>query len=233
MTGIATIEPVQCLEGERLADAVYRTLRAAVHQGRIATGTRLIEQELAAALNVSRTPVREALRRLEADGLLESTPHRGFVVVDLLDDAQVVYGIRQRLEGLAAALAAHRITVPQLEELDAVQTRMEALLADGGAESVRELAQLNEVFHTGVTDAAGSPRLIRLVGHLAPAYISHQVVALYSEEQRRRSFEGHRQILDALWNRDAEMADRLVQEHLENGKQVVLKGLAEKPPTVA
>lgn len=233
MTGITAIEPVQCLEGERLADAVYRSLRAAVHQGRIATGTRLIEQDLAEALAVSRTPVREALRRLEADGLLESTPHKGFVVVDLLDDAQVVYGMRQRLEGYAAALAAHRITVPQLEALDQVQTRMEALLPNTDPASVRELARLNEIFHTGVNEAAASPRLIRLIGQLAPAYISHQVVGLYSDDQRRRSFEGHRRILEALWNRDADLADRLVQEHLENGKQVVLKGLAEEPPTVA
>jgi DNA-binding GntR family transcriptional regulator len=233
MTGISAIEPVHSVEGERLADAVYRTLRAALHQGRIATGTRLIEQELAEALNVSRTPVREALRRLEADGILESIPHRGFVVVDILDDAQVVYAMRQRLEGLAAALAAHRITVPQLEALDEVQTRMEALLSSTDPESVRELARLNEIFHTAITEAAGSPRLYRLVGQLAPAYLSHQVVGLYSDEQRRQSFEGHRRILDALWKRDAELADRLVQEHLENGKRVVLAGLAEEPPTVA
>lgn len=211
--------------GERLADAVYRALRRGVADGAAPAGTRLVETDVADTLGVSRTPVREALRRLEADGILESAPHRGFVVRDLLEDAATVYAMRQRLEGLAARMAAEHVTVPQLKELDRVQEEMEQLLDDDSPAAVAELARLNSVFHTLINEAAGSPRLSRLVSDLAPMYVSRQVVTMYSQAERRASFESHRQILAALWARDEEAADRLVQEHLEKGKRLVLNRL--------
>lgn len=218
--------------GERLADRVYRAVRRAIGDGDLLAGARLVETEVAEMLGVSRTPVREALRRLESDGVLASEPHRGFAVVDLLEDAAVVYQVRQRLEGLAAQLAAENITVPTLKELDHVQVQMERILDDDAPETLHELAVLNSVFHDTISEAASSPRLRRLVKDLVPQYVSRQVVTLYSAEQRRESFEGHRQILDALWRRDGELADRLVQEHLEKGKQVVLAQLARRRDTV-
>lgn len=220
------------MPGGRLADGVYQAVRRAISDGELVGGQRLVETEVAETLGVSRTPVREALRRLEADGVLTSEPHRGFVVVDVLEDAAVVYGIRQRLEGFAAQLAAENITVPMLKELDQVQLQMEGILHDDSPETLHELAVLNSLFHDRVSEAAGSPRLRRFVKDLVPQYVSRQVVTLYTAEQRRESFEGHRQMLDALWRRDGALADRLVQEHLEKGKQVVLAQLAQRRVTV-
>lgn len=214
--------------GERLADGVYRALRRGIADGLVPARTRLVETDVAEVLGVSRTPVREALRRLETDGMLESAPHRGFVVCDPLEDAATVYTMRQRLEGLAARMAAEHITVPQLKELDRAQAEMERLLDDDSPGAIAELGRLNAVFHTLINEAAGSPRLSRIISYLAPMYVSRQVVTMYSEAERRASFESHRQILAALWARDEETADRLVQEHLEKGKRVVLDRLERR-----
>jgi DNA-binding GntR family transcriptional regulator len=207
-----------------LSDAVYQAIRDALRQGDIATGSRLVEGDLAAALSVSRTPVRDALRRLEADGLVRSEPNRGFVVADLMDDAAQVFLIRERLEGLAAALAAEHITRPELESLDPLQQEMEAIVGSNRG-AVDRLVELNGELHRRITAACGSPRLIRMIERLHPEYMSFQVLRLYSDEQRRRSIREHREILDALWRREPELADIGIQRHLEHGKEVVLASM--------
>ena len=98
------------------ADAVYEAIHTALMKGEYPTGTRLIEGNVATFMKVSRTPVREALRRLEGDGLIRSTGSgRGYIVADLLADAEHVFLIRERLEGLGAALAAQNITSSEMK----------------------------------------------------------------------------------------------------------------------
>lgn len=222
--------PVIAESGERLADAVYRVLHSKLSTGQLSTGTRLVEADLAEQLGVSRTPLREALRRLEAEGTVESSPHRGFVVVDLLADAEIVYAIRQRLEGLAAAEAARRITLAELENLQELHEEMEARGGDDRPEALQELVNLNKQFHESINEAAASRRLNNLVRSLAPAYISRQVISFYTPEERKHSWRQHREILDALWKRDTSRADSAVQEHLASGMNVVLRGLATNLP---
>jgi DNA-binding GntR family transcriptional regulator len=205
----------------RLSDGVYASIRAALGDGSFQAGSRLVETELAAALSVSRTPVRDALRRLEADGLVRSEPHRGYVVTDLMADAALVFLIRERLEGLAAALAAESITRPQLEELDGLQEAMEHIVGTHPMD-VDRLVELNGELHRRITDASNSPRLIRMIERLHPQYMSYQVLRLYSDDERRRSIQEHREILDALWRRDSDEAERAIHAHLEHGKEVVL-----------
>ncbi len=204
-----------------LSDAVYQAISAALRQDRFATGSRLVEGDLAAALGVSRTPVRDALRRLESDGLVHSEPNRGYVVADLMEDAAHVFLIRERLEGLAAGLAAASITRPELEELDGLQARMEQIVKAEPIDT-ETLVQLNGQLHQRITEASRSPRLIQLIARLNPQYMSYQVLRLYTDEQRGRSIREHREILDALWQRDSETAERVIHQHLEHGKEVVL-----------
>lgn len=223
-----SLPPLDGGPGVPLSQAVYQSLHQAIGEGRIPAGGRLIENDIARLLGVSRTPVREALRRMQSDGTLESTPHRGFVVVDLMDDAAVVFQVRERLEGLAAALAAKRITVAELTELDRIQTRIEGLAPGAEGEAVDEMARLNAAFHTRINEASGSARLRTLVEHLTPAYVSYQVVTFYRPDERARSVQGHRRILDALWARDHDLADQLVQDHLEMGKRIALQRLTAR-----
>lgn len=204
-----------------LSDAVYHSISQALRAGRFEANSRLVESELAEALGVSRTPVRDALRRLESDGLVRSEPNRGYVVADLMEDVVHVFLIRERLEGLAAAMAADTITRPELEELDALQAEMEQLLAAVPAD-IDRLVELNGRLHQRITEASRSPRLIRLIERLHPQYMSYQVLRIYSDDERRRSIREHREILDALWQRDSDTAERVIHLHLEHGKEVVL-----------
>jgi DNA-binding GntR family transcriptional regulator len=204
-----------------LAEAVYESVSAALRRGQIPSGSRLVEGDLAQALAVSRTPVREALQRLEGEGLVKPAANRGYVVADLMADAEVVFLIRERLEGLAASRAARNMTLVQLETLQALQTEM-VQVVESRVVDVERLVDLNHEFHKRITHASGSPRLVRLVDRLHPEYVSYQVIRSYDEEGRRRSINEHQAVLDALWNRDSALADRLIQSHLEHGKAVVL-----------
>lgn len=204
-----------------LSDAVYHAISRALRVGRLPAGSRLVEAELAGALAVSRTPIRDALRRLESDGLVHSEPNRGYVVADLMEDVAHVFLIRERLEGLAAGMAAGNITRPELDELDALQREMEGLVASAPMD-VERLVELNGALHQRITNASGSARLIRMIERVHPQYMSYQVLRLYSDDQRRRSIREHREILDALWQRDSETAEQAIHRHLEHGKAVVL-----------
>lgn len=204
-----------------LSDAVYSSISQALRGGRFAANSRLVEADLAIALGVSRTPVRDALRRLESDGLVRSEPNRGYVVADLMEDVAHVFLIRERLEGLAAGMAAESITRPELEDLDRLQVEMEGLVATTPTD-VERLVELNGELHQRITEASRSPRLIKLIERLHPQYMSYQVLRLYSDEERGRSIREHREVLDALWQRDSTTAEQVINRHLEHGKQVVL-----------
>lgn len=205
-----------------LGEAVYRSISSALRRGAIAKGSRLVEGELAQALAVSRTPVREALQRLEGEGLVRPAANRGYVVADLMADVEAVFMIRERLEGLAASLAARNITLAALESLQALQEEMVAV-SEARSLDIERLVELNRQFHDRITQASESPRLIRLVDRLHPEYVSYQVIRSYDEEGRRRSISEHQTVLDALWHRDPASADRLIQAHLEHGKAVVIE----------
>lgn len=223
--------PVVVEPGVPLADGVYRALQAAISDGVLASGARLVETELTEKLGVSRTPVREALRRLQSEGVIEARPHRGFVVVDLMQEAETIYSIRQRLEGLAASIASQRITVPELNALDALQTEMDRLIEDLTPANAERIADLNREFHAGINGASQSSHLLRLIAAMSPTHLLRSVTSQYSEKTLRQSMSSHRRILQALWNRDGDLADRLVQEHVGHGKAVVVD-MARNPDDV-
>ena len=209
----------------RLVERVHRAVGAALRQGAIPPGVHLVEAELASLLKVSRTPVREALRRLEAEGLVRFAPNRGFVALDWMTDAEQVFLIRERLEGLAARLAAQRISLVDLEQLADIQSRLEAAIEAVVPARSSDVVRLNGEFHKLISRCADSPRLLSLIERMQVDYVSYQVVRAYSHEQLLESVAEHREIVDALWRRDFESADSLVQRHLARGKRIVLAGL--------
>jgi DNA-binding GntR family transcriptional regulator len=207
-----------------VAAAVLEAIRQAIVVGQLEAGHRYFENELAAELGVSRTPVREAVRSLAAQGLVVNAEgRRGFVVVDPRQDVAVVYEIRKGLEGLAARLAADHITVPQLQNLDATLEAMLSLIdADNVEENRDRIAELNNAFHTAINEASGSARLVTLIEQLAPIYRSRRLVRFYSAETLRNSHASHQAILRALWTRDGELADQLTRGHINHGQQFTL-----------
>lgn len=208
------------------ADQVHQILREALLNSKFAPGERLVETQLAEMLGVSRTPVREALSKLEAEGLVEPAATGGVVVRDLENDLVEIYELRRRLEGYAAALAAKRIKAQELEALDGVRREALAMI---DAPSPERRAELNNRFHTLLTAASHSPRIVRLVNDYRDYFLNRDFIRYYDRETGLAQHEQHRQIVEALRAGDAERCERLVWDHFERALEVIQRGLKAEP----
>lgn len=197
---------------------VRETLRRAILGGALTGGTRLVQADIAEQLEVSTTPVREALRDLAADGLIRFDPHRGAVVRELdLAELMEIYEIRAALEPLAIRKAAKRITPEQLAEAAALQDKMDAE-TDPGA-----WTELNTRFHRLLEAASGAPRLesiVRSVQEASAIYVAH---SLDLQPARMRSGNReHRRLIAALKAGDGERAAKVLTEHLDKTLKAIL-----------
>lgn len=195
-----------------LGDQVYLSLRKKITRGIVPPGTRLVEDELADEFSVSRTPIREALRRLEQEKLVKREPGAGLTVPELsaIDTAEII-GIRSVLEGYAARLAASRIDEAELAALvDLHAKTKEATLA----ENRDRLVNLNTAFHDSITKASHSRRCIEMVQQLRDFVLAYRIRILSTREARVRSLEEHNAILCALQDRNPEQAEHLVRDHV-------------------
>jgi DNA-binding GntR family transcriptional regulator len=204
--------------------AATEVIREAILDGRLEPGRRLKEEELARELGISRTPVREALLILQAEGLVHATPNRGAAVrVHDADDLRDLYQLRALLEGYAARLAATRISPEEVEALWASCDRF-----DGLPESdVRALVRENFVFHGCVLDAAGSVRLSAMVRKVVETPLVYKSYIWYTPDQRRISGHYHRQITRALEVHDAERAELLMKEHVFEARDLLVGHVRE------
>ncbi|PWR21764.1 GntR family transcriptional regulator [Zavarzinia compransoris] len=189
---------------------VEAVLREAILSGRLPGGAALRQEELAAAFEVSRMPVREALRQLEAQALVDFAPHKGAVVTDIsAADAADNYAIRAALEP-----AALRLSIPHLTADDLA--RAEALLAEmDGEDDIARLGDLNRRFHLTLSARAGRHRLLALVEqHLAAAdrYLRFHFTALGRDHMAR---DEHAALLAAARDRDPDTAARIAATHVE------------------
>lgn len=197
------------------AAGVSRALRDDIIRGVHAPGTRLAEEALSARYGVSRVPVREALRTLEAEGFVRSRPYAGVVVAELDDaEAEDLLEIRARLEPLGAARAAVRHTQEQLGRMKELLALADDALAAGRLD---ELARLNSRFHEVLAQASGSRTLTQLVTQL-----SWKIAWVYTAELPRRaedSWREHREIVRALESGDPDKAARVVTRHIARAQQ--------------
>lgn len=199
------------------AEAAYRHIRQAIITGEFQPGAILKESRLAEMVGVSRTPVREALGRLNSEGLVELERfRRGRVASFTPDDIAEIYRLRAILEGHGAHRAATRVTDAQIDQLNAIEDEMEACFAELGWHAhLPQFDRLNNEFHSLIASAAQSPRLEKiLAGSLDfPASIfNHYFEAL--ESHTRRTHRQHREIIDALRMRDGDWAQMAMQAHL-------------------
>src|SRR5579871_496410 len=208
----------QVSRAEPVAVQAYRLIRQAILQGQFSPGQRLIETELAAMLGVSRTPVREALSKLEVDGLVDLLPTGGLVVRNIENELVEIYGLRQRVEGYAANLAARRITADELAALEDVCSAALAALDSRGLE---ERAELNNTFHRRLTEASHSPRLIRLTNSYREYFLNARFLGLYDREAAVKQHRQHCEILEAVRQHRADRAERLVAEHFQSALAVI------------
>ncbi len=192
------------------AQLVYSQLRERILNLDLAPGTRLHEAELAAELAVSRTPLREALRMLLAEDLVEQLPTGGMLVRPLdLQDMRELYAVRAALEGLAAREASRRLTKADLEALERLVEQMR-LLVDHPA----ELTRLGGEFHARIAAAAGNRRCEQLLRQLHGHMRRYHVLSTRRGRRRQAALEDHRALFEALRARDPEAAERTVRDHI-------------------
>ncbi|EHL95388.1 transcriptional regulator, GntR family [Acetobacteraceae bacterium AT-5844] len=209
-------------------ERAYQAIRQKIMDGSFPPGSPLREEMLAAEIGVSRTPVRDALRRLLADGLVESTRNYGTFVTEITgDDLHEVYHLRAMLEGYAARRAAQRITAEELAELGRLADEMENM--EGPAEArIARFSTLNRDFHLTIVRAARSRRLEGMLGWVL------QVPLVLLKQYRmqewvniERSNRQHREIIEALAAHNAEWAGLLVSAHLNATRPAALIAEAE------
>lgn len=204
----------------------YAHIRQAIVEGRYRPGQRLIEQRIAEEFALSRTPVREALRRLEAEGLVQSQPNRGAIVRDLTtDDLADLYDLRARLEAYAAELAAARIEPREVDELDAAIADFdEALTAEqiDDIEATRLIADANRRIHATILAAARHDRLGQLLERTVDVPLSFQAFRQFDRAETERSHLFHQLIRDAIVAGDASRASALMHEHVLQGRDVLI-----------
>lgn len=192
------------------SEFVQRALRSAILEGRIPPGTPLRQEALAAAFDVSRMPVREALRQLEAQALLEFTPHKGAVVAELsAQDQADTYLIRRALEPIALAMSIPHLT---REDLD----RAEDLIADMDREADHgRLGELNRRFHLSLYARAGSPKLLRLVERQLTEHDRYLRFHLAMMGRERMSQVDHLAMVAAASAGDSETATAVLRRHID------------------
>jgi GntR family transcriptional regulator, rspAB operon transcriptional repressor len=202
-----------------LRERIHDRLRTAILSGELAAGTPVIEAEIATRLGASRTPVREALRRLEAEGLLEPRGLRGTVVRALKDDeVACVFEIREALESLAARRAARTIRPGHLERLEAE--------LDGMRDAVDDPAMMERhdtSFHDLILAVASGDRLKRMLTELREELITYRFFSLSDAARRHETLEEHQAILDALRAHDEHAAGERTATHIANARAAVLR----------
>jgi DNA-binding GntR family transcriptional regulator len=199
----------------KAAEKAYQTVRGMILSGVYPAAARITELEVAAAAGVSRTPVREALRRLHAEGLVEFVPHQGAVVIDwTIEDRDDVFEMRALLESYGAARAARRVTDADIAELHqyAEDQHYEAMARGEGY--LARVSDLNSVFHRRIQELAGSTRLVTALSALIEAPAIMRTFAAYQEQDLIRSASHHLEIVRALEARDPDWAASLMRSHV-------------------
>lgn len=210
--------PLNRSAGEAAADVIRR----AILDGTLMPGQRLTEESLARDLKTSRTPVREALRVLKAEGLVVSTPYHGSTVREYeVDDLDDMYQLRALLEGYAARRAAQRIDEEGVRKLRESSERF-VELGDATDENVAQIVTENVYFHTTILEIAGSARLTEIVRKVIELPLVYKSYHWYSPDQKRMSEHAHRQLVQVLAAGDEDRAELIMRGHIYDGRDVLL-----------
>lgn len=210
-----------------LRDVVFETLRDAIITQVLKPGERLMEIQLADEMGVSRTPVREAIRKLELEGLVVMVPRKGAYVAGVsMKDIHEVYEVRSALEMLAVSLAAERITE---EELDALERQVlrESEEEDKQDGSLADIIYIDSSFHDIIYQAAHNQRLVQFVNILQEQLQRFRAASLARPGRSKTALEEHKKIVEALSERNCDLAAKLAREHIENAENAMIASMEE------
>lgn len=206
-----------------LRDVVFNTLREAILHGELQPGERLMEISLANRLGVSRTPVREAIRKLELEGLVIMVPRKGAQVAQITEkDLNDVLEVRLGLEELVMRFACERIDDEQLKEIAEAAGRFEQLMESN---DVTALAQADVQFHERIYDATQNKRLVQIISNIREQMYRYRIEYLKDSTARENLVKEHRGIYQALKNKDCVLAHQWMRKHIENQQKAIVQNL--------
>ncbi len=205
-------------------ERAYIAIREGISRGTYKAGDHLTANELAAASGMSRTPIREAMRRLHAEGLIQFIPNRGAFVARL-DEAEVekIYSLRVLLEGHAAEAAALNATDEQVAELSDLAVRISDLVWKGPAPDLEKVSELNNQFHKLIVIAADSSRLETALAAIIEMPLVLRTFQRYDLEELRRSAQQHLDLVAAIKVRDARWAHSVMTGHILSAQHALLR----------
>ena len=209
-----------------LRDVVFRTLRDAILTGKLLPGERLMENQLAEKLGVSRTPVREALRMLELENLVELVPRKGAQVLDMSEkDIVNILEVRGVLEGLATSLACKKMTEEQLAELKRVEEKFEKAIEE---KALEDIAENDELFHQIIFAASENDKLIHIFHNLQTQLYRYRMAHLKIDSSIPAIVAHHKGIIRAIENHESAEGITLAQGHVKYHTEFILRAVRNK-----
>ena len=206
-----------------LHDELAGRLREMIIDGRLEPGARLQERSLCEQFDVSRTPIREALKVLSAEGLIELTPNRGASVTELtLSDLAEAFPIMGALEALAGELACARMSAAQIKRVRKLHERMVGYYR---AQRLKDYFRANEAIHQAIADAAGNTTLSNMLDGLSGRVRRARFRANVTPERWAEAIEEHELMMEALEGRDGQRLGEVLKQHLENKFRALQQGL--------
>ncbi|WP_371311932.1 GntR family transcriptional regulator [Pseudovibrio flavus] len=202
-----------------LAEAVYQELLISIRDGKYHPGERIKEASIAKALNVSRTPVREAIRRLQSEGRVIIEPQRGAIVAELnRQEVSELYALRRRLEGIAAGFAAQHASDTEIEMMEEILERSKEALGDK-----RLLNQINWELHYAIYHAGHNRFLLKSIEAISDSMALLRGAHHIPDDRPEQLYQEHKRIVDAIRARDPEAAELAAQDHIKNSHKAHLK----------
>jgi len=206
-----------------LREVIFISLREAIIIGELRPGERLMEVQLAEKMGVSRTPVREAIRKLELEGLVDMIPRKGAHVAELsVKDIMNVLEVRASLDGLATALAAERITDDELKELKHINGQFSLYIQK---ENLNGSVKKDVEFHDIIYKASRNDKLIAILGNLREQVQRFRVIYLKDYSSPKNLIKEHNDIYDALSSRTTESARAVAKTHILNQEKTILSSI--------
>ena len=209
-----------------LREVVFNTLREAILKGELKPGERLMEVQLAQRLGVSRTPIREAIRKLEIEGMAVTMPRRGAVVAKMtVKDMEDVLQVRRALEELAVEIACEQISMSQMKQLAAAGAIFEEMTHTG---DIKELADADIKFHDIIYESTGNLRLVAILKGFREQMYRYRVEYLKEKDNYPTLIQEHKGIMEGLKNRDKDTVVEIMHRHVTNQEVEMKKIIREQ-----
>ena len=220
---VGKLSKVSLNDYKPLREVIFNTLREAIIAGELKPGERLMEVHLADKMGVSRTPVREAIRKLELEGLVEMLPRKGAHVADLsIKDIMDVLEVRSTLDGLASSLSATRITDDEIKELKHILAQFVNYVEK---DNMQGLIKKDVEFHDIIYRSSRNDKLIQISSNLREHVQRYRVIYIKDYSSSRELIREHAEICDAISRRDPEAAMNSAHRHIKNQEETIIKAI--------